>query len=286
MTTERLEMTQMRRLTTDEIESNFVCFPRALQDFYFAGILKLDELLVLVWIWIGANPVNGKLHTSIDGLVAELEQKYARNRMNKILLSLKKMGLIDYPKIQGKRSPFYIRSMYYRLSSKAFVMSFKKDAGAMEVGTAGDDGRTQADVPSMKEGILKPVLGQGEQKNAVRGYADITNSNNKNDTDTETDNIDSKSYGVGVDSFKATSFEEGECLMIARELGEKNMGFILFALRKRGLPRLMAYMEIMRESKPGVIKDRGAYFNRLVMTDGQLSDKNALSENPKKEGPP
>ncbi len=53
-------------LTIDN--KNFVRLPRSLKDFYMDRYINFEQLAVLIWLWIKANPVTGKVDTSYEAL--------------------------------------------------------------------------------------------------------------------------------------------------------------------------------------------------------------------------
>lgn len=57
-----------------KIDNNdYVKLLRSLKTAYLDGLLKFEDYTVLVWLWITANPRNGKTHASYAGLITDYD---------------------------------------------------------------------------------------------------------------------------------------------------------------------------------------------------------------------
>jgi len=70
--------------------TNFVPIPRRMKDDYLSGKLTKNELDILFWIWLGANPVNGYFSADYRQIEREFQNKISYNNIRKIISSLRK----------------------------------------------------------------------------------------------------------------------------------------------------------------------------------------------------
>ena len=99
---------------------NFVRLPRSLKEFYLDRYINFEQFFVLLWLWIKANPVTGKVDTSYEALRKDFQEKFSKNYINKIMLVLKEQKLIWYPNQQGRRSSFNVDIQNYPLSNGGY----------------------------------------------------------------------------------------------------------------------------------------------------------------------
>lgn len=87
---------------------NYITVRRELWYLVQDGRLSIDEFLVVVVIYVRTNPHNGTCRTNCVDLAEEFKGRFTVNRINKMLLKLRRMGLIWYTKRRGKRGKFPI----------------------------------------------------------------------------------------------------------------------------------------------------------------------------------
>lgn len=86
----------------------WVNFPRYITSLFREGIINLAERNLYVWARLNANPY-GIYSTSIEQLAFDVfNGKKTGNYINKLLISLKKKGLIWYKRRQGFKGTFEI----------------------------------------------------------------------------------------------------------------------------------------------------------------------------------
>ena len=249
-----------------EIDNNdYVKLPRSIKTALVDGYLSFEEYSVLVWLWITANPRMGKAHVSYAGLSKDFKEKYSKNHINRLMLNLKRKKWIWFAVQQGRRSSFHVDIASYPLSNGGFVdiqTRSKQKFGRSESDT---DTQLPAEVPT-EVGDIRQKL--ESDKNALVdrfsfGSESSLGRSYKNDNEKENKNNRSN-RGRPVREFTPKSYEEQKCWEIAKELGEKDMTFILSALKKYGLARIEeAYQSVMDQPNEK-IRHKGAYFNKLL----------------------
>jgi len=249
-----------------KIDNNdYVKLPRSLKTAYLDGLLKFEDYTVLVWLWITANPRNGKTHASYAGLSKDFKSKYSKNFINQIMLRLKRQKWIWYPKQQGHRSSFNVDIASYPLSDGTF-----KDIGfrfleKSDRSSSRSESPSLTEVPTEVEDIQQKL--KSDKKLLVERFSfnpeSPPNRSSKNDTEKENENNRSRGRRP-VRGFSPKSYEEQKCWEIAQSLGEKDMTFILSALKKYGLARIEeAYQSVLTQPSEKV-RNKGAYFNKLL----------------------
>lgn len=248
----------MRELSNNEITSDFIRLPRVFRALCISGELSCHELLMLVWLWMSANPVNGKVTVSYSGLSDELRQKFTINQVTKLILSLKKKGIISYPNQRGKHNAFAVRLLYYPLSNGGFVRSFSENAASTQ-----RTRETPAELSAIPQNFARPNFRQG--KGEMTSIASLLGRtpNNENKNENEIEKIDDEKI-IRVESFNPGNSREFRCHEIARTLGEKDMRYILHALREYGLPEIERAFGKFQETNPQAIRNKPAYFNVIL----------------------
>ena len=245
--------------------NDYIKLPRSLKTAYLDGLLSFEGYTVLIWLWINANPRNGKTHVSYAGLSKDFKEKFSKNFINQIMLRLKRQKWIWYPKQQGHRSSFNVDIASYPLSDGTFKdISFRfLDKSDRSPNVSDEVSLTEA--PTEVSDIRQKLE---SDKNALVDRFSFNSESSlgrssKNDNEKENKNNRSN-RGRPVKEFTPKSYEEQKCWEIAKELGEKDMTFILSALKKYGLARIEeAYRSVM-EQPSDKIRHRGAYFNKLL----------------------
>jgi len=245
--------------------NDYIKLPRSLKTAYLDGLLSFEGYTVLIWLWINANPRNGKTHVSYAGLSKDFKEKFSKNFINQIMLRLKRQKWIWYPKQQGHRSSFNVDIASYPLSDGTFKdISFRfLDKSDRSPNVSDEVSLTEA--PTEVSDIRQKLE---SDKNALVDRFSFNSESSlgrssKNDNEKENKNNRSN-RGRPVREFTPKSYEEQKCWEIAKELGEKDMTFILSALKKYGLARIEeAYRSVMKQPSDK-IRHRGAYFNKLL----------------------
>jgi len=251
-----------------KIDNNdYVKLPRSLKTAYLDGLLKFEDYTVLIWLWINANPRNGKTHVSYAGLSKDFKEKFSKNFINQIMLRLKRQKWIWCPRQQGHRSSFNVDINSYPLSDGTF-----KDIGfrfleKSDRSENGSDSSLLTEVPTEVVNVQQK-LKDGKSLLAERfsfNYDNSSDRSSKNDTEKENEN--NRSNGRGrrpVRGFSPKSYEEQKCWAIAQGLGENDRTFILSALKKYGLVRIEEVFRSVMDQPNEKVRSRGAYFNKLL----------------------
>src|SRR3989344_3589780 len=248
-----------------KIDNNdYVKLPRSIKTALVDGYLRFEEYSVLVWLWINANPRNGRAHVSYAGLSKDFKEKYSKNHINRLMLNLKRKKWVWYAGQQGRRSSFNVDISNYPLSNGTFIdleHRSKQKSGRSESTT---DGQSSAEVPT-EVGDIRQKL-ESEKSALVERFSFNSKSSlgRSPKNDNEKENKNNRSTRRPVRSFSPKSFEEERCLEIARYLEEADMSFMLSALKKYGLAKLEQIYQLMRDSPEGSIQRKGAYFNTLL----------------------
>ena len=249
-----------------KIDNNdYVKLPRSLKTAYLDGLLKFEDYTVLIWLWINANPRNGKTHVSYAGLSKDFKEKFSKNFVNQIMLRLKRQKWIWYPKQQGHRSSFNVDIASYPLSDGTF-----KDIGfrfleKSDRSKNGSENPPLTEVPTEADDIQQKLKSDKNHLVERFSFNHESSPDRSSKNDTENENKNNRSRGRRpVRSFSPKSYEEQKCWEIAQDLGESDMTFILSALKKHGLTRIEdAYRSVMDQPSEKVRK-KGAYFNSLL----------------------
>ncbi len=97
----------------------------------------------------------------------------------------------------------------------------------------------------------------------LRGYDNDTYKEKENDTESST-SLSFKKRDLRVSAFKPDSYEEEQCLDIARAIGDEEVGFTLGIYRKHGLDPLLRAKEEFDEVGGMDKENPPAFFNALV----------------------
>jgi hypothetical protein len=249
-----------------EIDNNdYVKLPRSIKTALVDGYLSFEEYSVLVWLWINANPRIGKAHVSYAGLSKDFKEKYSKNHINRLMLNLKRKKWIWFPGQQGRRSSFHVDISNYPLSNGSFVeleKRIKQKSGRSE---SDIPEQTPAEVPTEVSGVRQKLE---SDKNALVDRFSFNSESSlgrSSKNDNENENKNNRSRGRRpVRGFSPKSYEEQKCWEIAQELGEKDMTFILSALKKYGLTRIEEARQSVMDQPSDKVRSKGAYFNKLL----------------------
>ncbi len=250
---------------------DFIKLPRSIRSAYLDRLLSLDEMWVLIWLWINATPRTGQAMVSYEGLSKDFKLRYSKNVINKLMLALKRKKLIWFPNQQGRRSSFHVDIANYPLSNK----SIKTIAHRFEATSGRSSDHTPGSIQAEVQAEVTPAWQKLERqkKHLVKGFSASLESSSgrgyKNDNDKENKNnyrsaFSNSSKRIGFSEFTPQSYEEQRCMEIAQYLGEQDMTFILSVLKNHGFNVIeKAYNEV-KERPAGSIDKKGAYFNKLV----------------------
>jgi hypothetical protein len=253
-----------------EIDNNdYVKLPRSIKTALVDGYLKFEEYSVLVWLWINANPRNGKAHVSYAGLSKDFKDKYKKNHINRLMLNLKRKKWIWFAGQQGRRSSFHVDIANYPLSNGTFTdleHCRKQKSGRSESAT---DEHSLTEVPTEVEGVRQKL--ESEKSALVERFSFNSKSSfgRSPKNDNEKENKNNRSTRRPVRSFSPKSFEEERCSEIARYLEEPDMSFMLSSLKRYGLTRIENAYEKLKQAPVGTIQKKGAYFNSLLAIAGE-----------------
>ena len=249
--------------------NDYIKLPRSLKTAYLDGLLSFEGYTVLIWLWINANPRNGKTHVSYAGLSKDFKEKFSKNFINQIMLRLKRQKWIWYPKQQGHRSSFNVDIASYPLSDGTFKdIGFRFLEKSDRSENVGDE-VSLTEVPTEVDDVRQKL--ESDKSALVERFSfnqkSLLGRSSKNDNEKE--NKNNRSTRRPVRSFSPKTFEEERCLEIAQYLEEADMSFMLSALRKHGLTRLENAYEKLKQMPSGTIQKKGAYFNSLLSMAGE-----------------
>jgi len=274
-------------LTNDE--KRFFQLKYSIKEDYFGGNLTTDEMFIFIWLQWQSNPVNGKFFTSYTNLESELNGKYSKNLINKVMLSLKSKKYIWFVAHRGSRGVVEVVTKDFPLTSGSFLNINKYFEQKSDGNNEGDHDSTTAE-PSPE---LEPI----NQKFEVADYPlredekavfDIEPGRTPNtDTNTQTkieNDIDTTSTTKGRKKINPIEYipkteEEQKCLKIALELRENDFQFMLFVLKKYGIGVVEEAWGTYQSRPSHLVDDPRRYFNTLVRDLGEAKLKNDLKGN-------
>lgn len=181
------------------------------------------------------------------------------------MLNLKRKKWVWFAGQQGRRSSFHVDIASYPLSNGGFV--------DLEHRSKQKFGRSEDDIPEYSPAEVPTEVSEVQQKlksdksALVERFSFTPESSlgrsSKNDNENENKNNRSRGRRP-VRGFSPKSYEEQKCWEIAQELGEKDMTFILSALKKYGLTRIEKARQSVMDQPSDKVRSRGAYFNKLL----------------------
>lgn len=249
---------------------DYIKLSRSIRTAYLDKLLTLDEMIVLIWLWINANPKIGRVMVSYDGLSKDFQSRYSKNHINKIMLALKRKKLMGFARQQGRRGSFLVDIQHYPLSSGGF----KKlgESGKNNFGRSADatPPSKPTEIPAkdrlswqkLNEGKKQLTEGVSMNQETDVGRSYKNDNDNRNYKDYRSQDL--KSFKrIGFEDFSPQSYEEERCKEIARYLGEKDMTFILSAFKRYGF-RVIEKIYIEIREREDSVDNKGAYFNTRV----------------------
>lgn len=262
-----------------QIENDdFIRLSRSIRTAYLDSLITLDEMWVLIWLWINANPRNGRAMVSYESVSKDFQGRYSKNVINKLMLELKRKKLIGFPRQQGRRGSFYVDIQSYPLSTGGFKDIEKEDAQESGRSSGADippnDAETSAEDKDARQKLKeqKKQLAEGFSMDSSARSGRSLNNDNENLNYKSNEKIISDSQKIEirfpVSKFDPENYEEERCKQIAEYLGEKDMRFILSVYKKHGLDDIeYIYNEIKEKEESGKgkpIRNRAAYFNKRI----------------------
>lgn len=217
-----------------------------------------------------AASLYGILQTSLSILRAELtHRKWSENYINKLLLVLKKSGLIYYETRSGRRGSFNIRFEGFFLNDGR-VSVLPQSKSNENADTAVEDVPTP---PEVRQSLSSSSQRFTDIKTLTHGLAKKMSVSegrgSNNDNDIEKEKIRSyplkRNALVSPHDFEPHSRETAYCKKIAIAIGERDMNFLLGTLHDHGFQLIeQAWLEYERSDKTKIRGGRAAYFNGIV----------------------
>lgn len=255
---------------------SFVTLPRKLSSDFKGGALTRNELILLLWLRLNANPY-GISSVNISSIQQDMFPDVSENYVQKLMLSLRSKRCVYFKSHKGRRGSFEVHLGDWPTPKGFKTLDNFFRSGISPSERIGDEplnpeASQRLEAQSQRLNKLKEQMGT-EFKEAYSEYL-VTGSYTDTDKDTNTDTIDSKTTNeIKVETFKPGNREEARCFEIARALREPDMNYILAVLHRSGLNVVERAFGIYKEqyTNGGVITNPGAYFNSIVK---QIEDEN------------
>lgn len=257
---------------------DFIRLSRSIRTAYLDGLITLDEMWVLIWLWINANPRTGRAMVSYESVSKDFQSRYSKNVINKLMLELKRKKLIGFPRQQGRRGSFFVDIQNYPLSTGGFKDIEKEDAQNTGRSSGANIPSNDAGSSAEDEDIRQKLKEQ--KKQLAEGFSVNSNAHSgrspNNDNENESYNYNEKIISdhqmievrLPVSKYDPESYEEERCKQIAQYLGEQDMRFILSILKNNGFEIIEdIYSEIREKVESGKgkpIRNRAKYFNKRI----------------------
>lgn len=262
----------------NEVPYNTV--PHYIASDYRSRKLKLNELLVLMWLRAIGNPY-GIATTSLDDLRADILPHIKKNTVNTILLALRQKQYIFYEPRQGKSGSFDVHLNHWKMPKKRYKTLDKFfsnprqwDGEQFEPANEAIYPQTKSPEVTQKSEVLNQKLNEqrGQLINKVSvnsGSRHIRSYHHEHDTEKQNENHDTLGNyegGTLVSAFEPTTYEEQRCAEIAREVGDKYINPLLAVLRKDGFRIIERAWGLYREDKQSGkrIGKPAAYFYGII----------------------
>lgn len=259
---------------------DFIRLSRSIRTAYLDGLITLDEMWVLIRLWINANPRTGRAMVSYESVSKDFQSRYSKNVINKLMLELKRKKLIGFPRQQGRRGSFFVDIQNYPLSTGGFKDIEKEDAQntgrSSGANIPSNDAGSSAEDEDIRQKLKeqKKQLAEGFVVNSSSRFGRSSNNDNENLNYKSNEKIISDSQNQKIEirfpvsKFDPENYEEERCKQIAEYLGEKDMRFILSVFKKHGLDDIeYIYNEIKEKEESGkgkLIRNRAKYFNKRI----------------------
>lgn len=274
---------------------DFLRLGRYIMHDYLDGKISYEEMIIIIWLQLCANPHIGKCKVSYDGLAKDLSglvknrnKHNKKNFINKIMLALKRKKYISYTSQQGRRSSFEVLLGNYPLSSGDFTnienvfLDSESRSGIRNTSNIEAENVVEADEEKQELEISIDDVAEQYFNKTQTVKSRSLNNENKNNNLIPSDTIKGNDTDVSLEvlDYLPKNSDEEKCKKIALSLKEKDMKFILFCLKKFGINLIeKAYEETGRDFENGIsIKNKGAYFNARIH---KLAKKEKTQENEK-----
>ncbi len=229
--------------------------PRFLAEDYLDKKLTRSELILLLWLRSIAD-IFGVTTTSASTLRDDMFPGVEVNTVEKLLLSVKKKGYVDYPNHQGRRGSIRIQSDEWLIRGKGVLRITKLPNPSEVISVPQITGESGAEVNHKLNDENQKFL---EQKNQLAqrfsiiptDYA-ITSHHNEHEHENKKENDTSGSTfkGTLVSEFNPTNGEERRLKVVALEIGEECINPLLNELRKpRGMWVIEKAFQIYEQDK-------------------------------------
>lgn len=261
--------------STSEKLENFVIFPRKIKQDLQCGYITPNEFYVYCYIRISGNPY-GIASIGLDDIANCISRgkKISINYCNKILLSLKSKRYIYYQDRTGRRGSFEIHLGNWMLPNKKIktldnLFESKKVRGnTKNESEPHTEGYQNSPCVSQSFHVENLPIESDFSFRKIR--SDVRGS--YNDTDKENNKIIyrskkslNKENTITVEGFEPKDVNEYRCFEIAKEIGEKEMNYILSIYRLYGIGIIEEAHSILKDKiRKGGITKRGGYFNGII----------------------
>ena len=257
-------------------DSLFVRMPKKIQMDYKNGAISYDERCILIWLFLEADYVNGAKYTSYQSISDDLNGKYSKNHINKIVLSLKRKKYLYFNCQKGRRGSFKISISNYPLPSGGFTSFESLSNKNLCRGQNDASVINQSELP--EEVSINGQNLENMKKDLAIGFSPgyinkiSRGSNNTNIKENKIiDNEKSFNEGIPVKGYLPRGSDEYRCKEIAIELGESDMRFLLSRLKKHGIGTIEKAHGLLKEEKAkGNIQNPRKYFNKLIDDESLL----------------
>lgn len=260
--------------TTERLE-NFVIFPRKIKQDLQGGYITPNEFHVYCYIRISGNPY-GMASIGLDDIANCISRgkKVSINYCNKILLSLKSKRYIYYQDRTGRRGSFEIHLGNWMLPNKKIKML----DNFFETNKVRGDAKNKSELHT-EEYQNSPHTSQSFHIENIPIESDFSFKKigndvrgSYNDTDKENNKIIYRSKKslkkeniIPLEEFESKDANEYRCFEIAKEIGEKEMNYILSIYRLYGIGIIEEAYSILKDKiRKGGIAKKGGYFNGTI----------------------
>ena len=252
----------------NEKMKDFVPLPRKIKNDYLEGKLTKVKFDVLIWIWVNTNPYNGFYQLSYAGLIQDFRGEISYANARKIISSLRREQYIHFSSHKGRGGSFAVFPVGFMLTSGR-MQTLNYLEGRRTITTQAPSQEQESNqtghnsdclnhnLMALKQSIIKDFSGN----KITTSY----NDNNKNNKDIDSKKL--KNYSdspIPVHDFFPKTYEQEQCIRIAKELGEQDMRYLLSCLNKYGYAHLERAWGVFRDLPAYKIDNKPKYFNRLV----------------------
>lgn len=221
--------------------------PHYIAEDFRNGELKLNEMLMLLWLRAIGNPY-GIAITSLSELKEDIFPDLKKNTVNTILLELRKKRYVFYEMRQGRKGSFNIHLNHWQMPKGGYktLHKFFPDDNDQLGNQNNQEGKNNYPQANSSEASQK-FEGQNqklmEQKRSLANRfsmggdtTEIRSYHNEHDNEKENKNelFGASFKGTLTNDFHPTNGEEIRCKVVAQELGEEYINPILGVLRTDG----------------------------------------------------